>query len=384
MKPLSIVLSGIAAAALAVPARAEAGPLADAIKRHAPADVDALRAQLPGDASIRCTLGAVYAKRADLSRAALYLTDCEDEELPEDISLDVLRATRDNKKKVTEQLAQLSIVSEPAGMIAELDALAGEKLTTPTEVWVKAGTHTVRASGGGKAIQNSIKVEPYTRQTIFLDSGTRPAPPPSKKVIQIEDDNIGEQTTGGPPDIKHPSLIKGRYTGELGPAGEQLDDPLAYRPGAGIQPWFGLRLGGGVFDDASTTPSYRPSVAIAARFGLAPRLFLAARLDWSRRGGSAETAIDTAGVSLGAGTTIVGTRAVALALIGQLRGDLRFADARAMVPVRRSGAAAAVSLELAFPSTPLTAGLRLEQGLTELVEGARDRAVLVEVGVDWR
>ena len=45
---------------------------------------------------------------------------------------------------------------------------------------------------------------------------------------------------------------------------------------------------------------------------------------------------------------------------------------------------AAADLELAFPTTPLTAGFRFEQGLTELVPGYRDRAVLVELGVDWR
>ncbi|CAN5707236.1 hypothetical protein BH11MYX3_BH11MYX3_39080 [soil metagenome] len=52
--------------------------------------------------------------------------------------------------------------------------------------------------------------------------------------------------------------------------------------------------------------------------------------------------------------------------------------------VNRTGASAAASVEVAFPATPLTAGVRFEQGLTALVPGYRDRALLVELGVDWR
>ena len=54
------------------------------------------------------------------------------------------------------------------------------------------------------------------------------------------------------------------------------------------------------------------------------------------------------------------------------------------MPVSRGGAGAAAGLELAVARTPLTAGLRVETSFTELVPGARDRAFLVELGVDWR
>ena len=50
----------------------------------------------------------------------------------------------------------------------------------------------------------------------------------------------------------------------------------------------------------------------------------------------------------------------------------------------RAGVTAAAGVELALPRSPFTAGLRFEQGLTTLVPGARDRAVLFELGVDWR
>ncbi|HSK02022.1 MAG TPA: hypothetical protein VK932_12310, partial [Kofleriaceae bacterium] len=122
-----------------------------------------------------------------------------------------------------------------------------------------------------------------------------------------------------------------------------------------------------------------------------PATFLAARLAWSRRGGTPDisgkdptSTIDVLGAAAGAGLTVLDRGALSLALIGQLRADLRLASARAGDPVRRAGLGAAAGAELALPGTPVTAGLRFEHGLTELVAGARDRAVLLEVGVDWR
>jgi hypothetical protein len=378
--------ASIAAAVIFVlAARAEAGPLADAIARHAEADVSALRAQLPGDSLIRCTLGAVYGKRNDLSRAMIYLADCEDAKLPEDIAMDIVRATRDVKKRARDsELAALNIVTNPSGMTVELDALAGEKLVAPVTVWIKAGTHTVRATGDGKAIQNTVTLQAYSRTPIFLDAGTRAAPPAKDGKVDFSEDNAGEQTSGPPPDIKRPSMMKGKYRGVTDGGGPVLEDPLAMRVAASPRPWFGIRVGGGIFDDGAATSTFRPSVAATGRFELAPRLFLAARLDWSRRGGAGDTAIDSVGASAGVGVTIATPARVAIALIGQLRGDLRFSDARDMTPVRRAGASAAAGIEAAFPSTPVTAGVRFEQGLSELVAGAHDRAVMLELGVDWR
>nr|MBA2544139.1 hypothetical protein [Deltaproteobacteria bacterium] len=100
------------------------------------------------------------------------------------------------------------------------------------------------------------------------------------------------------------------------------------------------------------------------------------------------TSIDVVGASAGAGITILDKQTIAIAVLAQLRGDLRLASTRSMpmtdVPVSRTGAAAAVGVELALPRTPFTAGFRFEQGLTTLIPGARDRAVLFELGVDWR
>ncbi|MBA3456267.1 MAG: hypothetical protein H0T42_24415 [Deltaproteobacteria bacterium] len=362
---------------------ASASPLSEALARHSAADVAALRAQLPGDAAVRCTLGTVYALRDELPRAMVYLDECTDAELPADIAMGVVRATRDVKKRLrASELAQLSIVTDPPGMIVELDALAGEKLTAPTTVWVKAGPHRVRA---GTEIQNTITVEAYSRATIYLVATPRKEAVTTDGRVDFTEDNATEQTVAPPPDIKRPSLVQGKYAGDAGPrVGPELEDPLAWRGSSGPRPWFGLRLGAGMYDDGAASSSWRPSVALAARFKLAPRSFLAARVDWSRRGGSADAAVDSIGASVGAGYTALVTRSLAVAVIGQLRGDLRFVDTRNMMAVSRAGAAVAAGLEVAFAATPLTAGLRFEQGLTELVPGARDRALLVEVGVDWR
>src|SRR5262249_3438937 len=163
--------------------------------------------------------------------------------------------------------------------------------------------------------------------------------------------------------------------------------------------WLGARVAGGVFDDGRAAARAGLGLAATGRYALSlrpsggPAAFLAARLDWSRRGGQpgmagpetgGAAAVDVLGAAAGAGLTIWDRGALSLALIGQLRADLRLASARAGEPVRRAGLGAAAGAELALPGSPITAGLRLEQGLTELVAGARDRAVLLEVGVDWR
>jgi hypothetical protein len=98
--------------------------------------------------------------------------------------------------------------------------------------------------------------------------------------------------------------------------------------------------------------------------------------------------VDALGACAGLGTIVLGAASprshLALALLAQLRADLRLADLRGATPVRRAGLSVAAGVELALPSTPFSVGLRVEQGLTDLVAGARDRAVLAEVGVDLR
>lgn len=325
----------------------------------------------------RCEKGAAFAKRGDLPRAALYLEGCGG-------------AERDVKKKLdASDLSRLEIVTRPEGLPVELDAMPGETITGGTTVWVKAGTHTVTATIDGTKLQATSTVQPFARGAVILDATLLKKEPPKPKdqVMNFDEDNAHERNDGPPPDVKRRTMISDKLLGVTGPAGPEIADPLATPTHAAPLPlWLGVRLGGGVFDDAAAAARVRPSVGAAARILLGDRgpAFVAARLDWSRRGGQSDSAVDVLGASAGAGYSVVDADAIGVALIAQLRGDLRFADTRNAMSVSRGGASAAAEIEIAFPATPLTAGLRFEQGLTELVPGARDRALVLELGVDWR
>jgi len=324
----------------------------------------------------RCAQGEAFAKKKDLPRAALYLEGCGG-------------AERDVKKKLEDSdLSRLEIVTRPEGLEVELDAMPGEKIPGGVTVWVKAGTHTVSATVDGQRLQNTATVQPFARGAVILDATKlkKEPPPPKDQVMDFGEDNALDRNDGPPPDVKRRTMISDKLLGvTAGPSGDEIADPLATpaRP-APLPLWLGVRLGGGVFDDAAAGAKVRPAVGAAARVLLGGPTFLSARLDWSRRGGAGDAAVDVLGASAGAGYSFVDADAIGIALIAQLRGDLRFADTRNAMSVSRAGASAAAELEIAFPATPLTAGLRFEQGLTELVPGARDRALVLELGVDWR
>src|SRR5207237_428855 len=103
--------------------------------------------------------------------------------------------------------------------------------------------------------------------------------------------------------------------------------------------WLGLRVGGGMFDDGAAAARAGLALAATGRMQLSCDLFAAARLDWSRRGGG--DGIDVVGASAGVGSTVVDNRTIAIALIAQLRGDVRLASLRGMTPVDRMGASVA-------------------------------------------
>jgi hypothetical protein len=325
----------------------------------------------------RCTRGADFAKHGDLTRALLYLEGCEDEASA--------KLARDLKKKARDSdYAELSIVSDPAGVAFTLDTIPQETLTTPSTVFLKPGANTIKYTVAGHEFSKVTETKAYSRSAVLLDAVVREAGAPKDGHVSFEEENAAEQHAGPPPDVKRPSLMKDKYRGVSSASGPQLEDPLALTAQHGAKPWFGLRVGGGFYDDSATDAKLRPGLAIAARIPLVDRLFLSARLDWSRRGGTASDSVDAAGANIGAGYTLVANHAIALAAILQLRGELHFADTRDAMSVSRGSAGAAGGIELAIGGTPLTAGVRGETGFTELVPGARDRAVLVELGVDWR
>jgi hypothetical protein len=329
------------------------------------------------DANERCARGADFAKTGDLTRALIYLEGCDDEAS--------VKLARDLKKKARDaDYAELSIVSDPAGVAFELSTVPGETFTTPSTIFVKPGTNIIKYKVSGQEFQKIAETKAYSRSAVLLDAVVKQAGPPKDGKVSFEEENATEQQTGPPPDVKRGSLVKGKWTGELGPRGPELEDPLALTAQRGAKPWFGVRIGGGYYDDSATDATLRPAVGITARIPLVDRFFISARIDWSRRGGTANDSVDAAGINAGAGYTFLVNRAIALAAIVQLRGELHFADMRDAMSVSRGTAGVTGGIELAISGTPLTAGVRFENNLTELVPGSRDRAFLVELGVDWR
>lgn len=389
---------------------AEAGPLADALARGDAAAITELRAQR-ADAGARCTLGAIYARQGDLPRAGFFLDGCTEIALPEDIAAPVEASARATLRKLnaTPELAMIQVLSTPEGIPAETSALPGEQFTTPATLWVRAGSYVLRAQVGGGVRVSTFVAEAGRRGSVVIEvPAEKSALAPREQAVSFETESIGEQETAPPPDVKHPNIMPAKYRGAAavaeasgggGGGGDELVDPLAVRQ-AVRRPrahWLGARLAGGMFDDGRAAARAGIGIAATGRYALTtrpsggPAAFLAARLDWSRRGGDPDMSgsettatIDVMGASAGAGLTVLDRGALSLALIGQLRADLRLASDRAGEPVRRAGLGAAASAELTLPGTPITAGLRFEHGLTELVPGARDRALLLEIGVDWR
>jgi len=387
-------------AALAVIAALEpiagASPLADALARHGDADIAALRSRNDEPAA-RCTLGAIYARRNELPRAALWLTDCEHAALPDDVGAAVRRTARDVKRQLDASgYAPLDIITHPDGLSAEVDALPGESFTTPATIWVAPGAHDVTATFGEQSWHQTIVTEARKKAVLVLETrlGARPAPPSSRAVDLTKDDpggGLGEVHTGPPPDASHPPMLSARYRGVPDETAEPgIADPFAApaAPAAERDLWLGARLGGGAFGDGIAATRAGLALAVAARYRVNPRAFVAARADWSQRGGSAMTgAINVLGASAGGGLTVLGggaSQAPALAVIGQVRADLRLTGHRDGEAVPRAGLGLAAGLELALPATPFSVGVRLEQGVTELVPGARDRAILAELGLDLR
>jgi hypothetical protein len=397
-----ITLAITAATAITAPPAA-ASPLSDALARHGDADIAALRPRA-ADPAARCTLGAIHARRGDLPRAALYLAGCDDADLPDDLTAAIRAAARDVKHRLdASRLSSLDVVTEPEGLSAEIDALPGEPFTTPATIWIPAGSHVVRVSHADRSWNQRVTTEPRKHTVVLIKTGldARPRPPTTVSIDMTDEpgNELGEQHTAPPPDIKHPPLIKGKHRRIPDPAsGDPIDDPLAAAPAPSPSPsteqnlWLGLRLAGGMFDDSATTARAGLAVALAGRYRLTDAVFAAARTDWSRRGGRTMTgaadpidAVTALGANLGLGATVAGSATgPGLALVAELRADLRLTDHRAAAPVPRAGLGIAAGAELALPRAPFTVGLRIEQGLTELAAGARDRAVLAEVGIDLR
>lgn len=317
-------------------------------------------AAAPGPA--RCEAGARFAEHGDLPRAALYLDGCEDQAA-------YARTARDVRTKLEHSaLSTLDIETTPPGLIAEVDALPGEHLTTPATVWVRAGHHVVHvAREGGPPLVATVDVAPHAHAAVVLEL-PKPPPPPHAGHVSFEEENAGEvQPAGPPPAVKHPPMLDCKYTRSCAAAGPRLEDPLAVHVAAAPpypREWIELRGGAGDY-----TKGFAPSLAIVFRAKLPWQAHRAehpwvwgGHLDWSRQAGANDiggtlellkviSALDTAWILPGLG----------------LRNSSYY------------GLEATATLELALRRLPVSISAQYEQGLSE----SATRALVFELGARW-
>jgi hypothetical protein len=321
-------------------------------------------------ADTTCERGAAYAKTNDLPRAALYLDGCGD---AEEARVDrVLEASK---------LSKLTITSDPPGLVLTIDALPGETITTPATVWAKAGTYTIVANGA----KTQIHVDARSSMPILLDNHAPKQHAPRSGTVDIAAEPTDAATTTQPPDQQHPSLLPCKYSGCDTHDGTHLDDPFEVQaerlPIAPPQFSIGARIGA---SEAFHTGGSRiaPAAAIDARVHAGPG-FVDARLDWARRGGD-DGEFDAFGASAQYGAVIFAPTAAWLSAIAGVRGVLRTDEMMDGKAIERAGIGYTVALELALRGLPITVGARYDEDLTDVIPGVRERAIIVELGGEFR
>jgi hypothetical protein len=337
-------------------------------------------AALADPAADRCTRGAELARANDLPRAAIYLEAC-DTPAADDVA----------RKLRASQLSSLSIVTDPAGMTAETTALPGETFTSPTTVWARPGTYTIRATTAtGVVLSTTVKLGSRMRASVVLTAPIAKTGTPHDGKADFTDEAMDPPQDGPPPPVPHKSLLPCKYTGCDTHGGEELADPLAteaeFLPPSPAAYRIGMRAGIGA---AGHTGGSRigPSLAIAATTRApwsapdATHPFeLGLRVDWSRRGGD-DAKLDAFGASLGIDRVIAAPDAAWISVGIAARLETRVTDA---MGIDHFGLGGAATLELALRKLPIVVGARYEQGLTELATGVHEHVILVELGGDLR
>jgi hypothetical protein len=336
------------------------------------------------DAPDRCAQGLAFAAKQDLPRASLYLESCNTDALDADTARTVAKTKADVAHKLdASKLSAMSIITTPDGLVAETDAMPGERFTTPATIWAKAGDYNVNVAidaatlDAGKGMTTVATLDAFSRRTVLINLPVKKAAPKDGTVDFNDDPNEQAAHTGPPPPIKHTTILPKKYLHPGAPTGPQLDDPFALRDDSSLRWRIGARIGGGMFlRDGSTGAAF--SVAGIAARRLAGPVSLATRLSWAHRD------IDAIGLDAGVAVELARSSTVVLSFGAALRGEVRIQDELAMEPVSRVGLGGAASLDLSLLSVPLAIGLRAEPSFTELVPGVRAHGLLVEVGYDWR
>ncbi len=313
----------------------------------------------------RCAKGLELAKTKELARAALYLDSCTDDE-----GIKIRNAVA-HKLEAT-QLSHMTIASMPDGLEGQTDAMPGDTFTTPATIWAKAGTYKITV--GGQTVEKVL--EPRSRTTVIINVPA-PAKPPKDGVVDFEEEP--EKHEGPPPAVKHGTMMPKKYLEKpSAPAGEQIEDPFGPKTGGdSVLAWrLGVRVASGVVDRGDAGVGL--GVAAVAARPLDGPIMLATRLNWTH------AELDTLAANVGVGYIALARPSFVLSAGLALRGEVRLQDTLAMSEVNRAGIGAAADIDLAILSLPLAFGLRGEQMFSELVPGVRNRAVLFEVGYDFR
>jgi len=312
----------------------------------------------------RCKAGVDLAQRGDLPRAALYLDACTDD--------DAVRTRNQVVHKLeATKLSHVTVSSLPDGIEGETDAMPGEKFTTPATIWAKAGTY--KFTVGGQTVEKVI--EPHSRTTVIINVPKPPKPPKDGNVSFEEDP---EKHEGPPPAVKHGTMLPKKYLKPSAPTGEQIDDPFAPHTGSALAWRLGLRLSGGVADRTNADPHASIGIAARADRPLDGPVMLTTRIDYSHR------ALDTIGANVGFAIIALARPAFVLSGGVALRGQVQLQSTLDAMDVNRAAIGGAADVDVAVLSLPLAFGVRFEQGFSELMPGVRDRALLLEVGYDWR
>lgn len=337
------------------------------------------------DAPDRCTQGMDYAAKQDLPRASLYLESCNTDALDADMARTIRKTKADVAHKLdASKLSAMSIVTTPDGLVAETDAMPGERFTTPATIWAKSGDYKVNVAAdaatldAGKGMTTTATLDAFSRRTVLINVPIKKSTPKDGKVDFTDDPNEQAAHSGPPPKVVHGTMLPKRYIHPGAPSGPQLDDPFALRDDGRTAWRFGARLATGLYmhDGASAGPAF--AVAGHAERMLDGPVTLATRMSWAHRD------VDSIGLDAGVGFRVLATDVLVLTLGAALHGEVRVQDQLAMQPVSRVGLGGAASIDLSLLTVPLALGLRAEPGFTELVPGARAHGLLLEVGYDWR
>src|SRR3569833_3290297 len=225
----------------------------------------------------RCAKGLAFAKAGDLPHAALYLEGCPGVVVVWVVVLVLLLLC-------VCDLSALAISSDPTGATVETDAMPGETLTTPAEIWVKAGTYKLRSNGR----ETQVTLAAHARGTVILTAPKQAAGPRAGHV-DLTDGPSDSSVAGPPPAQKHPSLVPCKYDGCDTHSGEVLVDPLAQQAER-VEvdpPRFRIGARAGIASSEKIAPAF----ALAAQW---PLLALRAAGSQRERGGTTYTGLGLA------------------------------------------------------------------------------------------